>query len=463
MINHFNFKKFREKYLLTNDFGSYAFLNEKEFRDFISGKTDLRAGIGRELCEAGFAFEGSHVAFATSNAARLMRMKAPLFCPTTLHILVLTTACNLSCVYCQAHDVHSNSKCLMNEETAERAIDIALQSPTPFLTFEFQGGEPLLNYRVLRHAVEYAEERKGNRSLRYSVVTNLTLLSDEIIGFFCDYGIQISTSLDGPALVHDPNRPFRSGEGSFNAVTRALEHVREAGLNVSCIQTTTRSSLKHAKEIVEAYCSLGFESIFIRPLTPLGVARAKWDIVGYTPDEFGTFYREALNAILQANEKGYKLREGHASMFFEKLFFGEATNYMELRSPCGASVGQIAYHANGDVFTCDEGRMLYEMGDASFRLGNVHMHDYPKLVGSPICRATCAASALESLPGCSDCVYAPYCGVCPVVNLALENDLIAKSPNTYRCGVYSSMLDTLFDIIYEDNEIQMRAIRNWFD
>ena len=107
------------------------------------------------------------------------------------------------------------------------------------------------------------------------------------------------------------------------------------------------------------------------------------------------------------------MQEGHAATFFSKILHGYPVNYMELRSPCGATLGQMAYYTNGDVFTCDEGRMLYEMGNDAFRLGNVWENTYSQLVHSSTCRAVCLASITESIPGCCDCVYQPYCGVCP--------------------------------------------------
>lgn len=117
---------------------------------------------------------------------------------------------------------------------------------------------------------------------------------------------------------------------------------------------------------------------------------------------------------------GRKFAEAHASIFLAKLLGDVAPNYMELRSPCGAGVGQMAFTASGDVYTCDEGRMMAEMGDESFQLGNIYENGYDSWIESPACRATCSASLLETLPTCCDCVYQPYCGVCPVVNYAME-------------------------------------------
>lgn len=122
----------------------------------------------------------------------------------------------------------------------------------------------------------------------------------------------------------------------------------------------------------------------------------------------------------------------------------------------------MAYYANGDVFTCDEGRMLYEMGDDSFRLGNVYQHDYTALVHSTACRAVCLASITESIPSCCDCVYQPYCGVCPVVNLALYRDILPKTSNHYRCGIYQGILDTLFKLLQTCDDKTLKIIESWY-
>lgn len=158
--------------------------------------------------------------------------------------------------------------------------------------------------------------------------------------------------------------------------------------------------------------------------------------------------------------KAHFIREGHASIFSLENSEWIGVNYMELRSPCGAGIGQVAYYYDGNIYTCDEARMLQEMGDASFRIGNVIKDSYDTVMNSKICRAVCKYSILESLPQCCDCVYLPYCGVCPVVNYALEKDVISRSNHNYRCKIYKGMMDTIFELILdaENKKIMERWI-----
>ena len=106
--------------------------------------------------------------------------------------------------------------------------------------------------------------------------------------------------------------------------------------------------------------------------------------------------------------------------------------------------------------------MLYEMGNDAFRLGNVKEQQYTDLVSTPACRAICLSSITEAIPSCCDCVYQPYCGVCPVINLALYQDLMPKTPNHYRCSIYGGMLDTLFGWIQHSDTETLKLLESWY-
>ena len=289
MINYFNFKQFTPEHLLiTNDFGAYSFVSRPELYALLHNSLEPDSALYGELMENGFILPDSAEEIAQSTLVRYRNAKNYLFGATSLHIFVLTNECNLNCVYCQARDHERVSPLRMSIETAERAVDIALQSPEPMLNFEFQGGEPLLNFNALKHIVEYSQTHKGHHEIIYSIVTNLTLLTDETLEYFKEQDIRVSTSLDGCQDLHNINRPFRNREGSYGPVVRAIEKVRNYGIPVGAIQTTTRHSLNYAKEIIDTYRHLGFDSIFIRPLTKLGTAIPHWDEIGYSAAEFIT-------------------------------------------------------------------------------------------------------------------------------------------------------------------------------
>lgn len=458
MIVPFNYKRIGDQYLITNDLGRYAFLTSKEFHEYLNEILSVDSDIYHSLKQNFFLYDSSIEKFIEEIKPHLRSAKSYLFSATSLHIFVVTNYCNARCIYCQAES-GAGAHRVMTREIAKKAVDIALHSPQKDLSFEFQGGEPLSNFKIIQYIVEYTESQKRDKNIQFNIVTNLTLLTDEMVDFIMAHKINISTSLDGNKDLHNRNRPLVGDKASFDIVRENIIRLKRAGVSVGAIQTTTAYTLKYFKELIDQYVELGLDTLFIRPLTPLGYAMERWDEIGYSIDEFAEFYSNSIDYMLQYNEQGIYMKEGHASIFLSKILQGYGVNYMELRSPCGASVGQIAYYYDGNIFTCDEGRMLYEMGDDSFKIGNVFDASYDSLMESAVCKTVCKYSIIESLPSCCDCVYQPYCGTCPVLNYALEKDIIAKKNRNYRCEIYKQMLDKLFIML--QREQYKEILRSW--
>ncbi len=461
LINYFNFRPFGQAYLLTNDFGNFAFVDRSTFHQILADDTAIVPSVRAELLAKRFVFDGSVEGFSLKNETMYRDAKNYVFASTGLHIFVMTTACNLECVYCQAHSRPGSATIRMTRDAAKRAADIALECPSPHITIEFQGGEPLANFDAIKYVIEYLEENKGDKEVDFSLVSNLTLLTDEMIDFFAFHHVGISTSIDGFEALHNNNRPFKNGAGSHSTVMDRLARLRARNINVGVIETTTKESLLYPSEIVDSLIDIGVNSISIRPLTPLGCAQVHWESIGYSPEEYVAFYRKALEQIVRRCEEGAVVQEGTATVFFSKALHGYPVNHMEYRSPCGGAYGQLAYYPDGNIFTCDEGRMLYEMGDDSFYLGNSEDSSYIDLVSSATARSVALSSVVESNPGCCDCVYQAYCGVCPVVNYALEHDLRSKTNRGYRCSLSRGIFDTLFTLLLDADERQKSTLESW--
>ena len=464
--NHFNFRRYSDSILLTNDAGRFIFLREDEFQNLLRGTLETGSETYSQLKENGFIIDEPFDVFAPRYSKAVRSMKSYLFSATALHIFAVTNTCNLNCVYCQAKDVHSSLGGKMSVETGKKAIELAMQSPSPFLTFEFQGGEPLLNFDTVIEMIHYSKElnKTYHKNIRYTIVSNLIALTEEKLQILLKENVSICTSLDGCAFVHNENRRLKSdGSGSFSLVMNQLNRLKALNIPVGAIETTTRAGLSYPKELVDTYIEAGIRSIFIRPMTPLGFAKAYWETIGYSPEEYLRFYRTAFSYILSINQTGLVFPELHAVFFLKKILAGIADNYMELRSPCGAGVGQLSYYYDGNVYTCDEGRMISESGDTSFRLGNVYTSTYNDLMDSQTCKSLCAASVVESLPRCCECVYHPYCGVCPVVTYAGERDIYPREPFDFRCKVYSGILDMLFEKIRSGDKQTMDTFYAWIE
>ena len=457
MIGPFNYKEFLDGYLLTNERGSYAYLTENDFRLFINSDKSMDTDLWEDLRKTGFCYSDSIESFIRLNKDAIRDANSYLLSGTNLFIIAVTNACNNRCLYCQANGMKKIHN--MSIEVAEKILQRIKGATANEITIEFQGGEPLYNFPVIKYMVERGYEVLSNKKVHYTVVSNLALLNESIASFFADNHVAVSTSIDGPEFLHDQNRPTDKGKGSYHDTLRGIELLRSKGIYPGAIQTTTSSSLSYAPEIVKEYIKLGFSQIFLRPLTRLGAASRRWDEVGYSAERFLAFYRTAMEHIINYNKNGIRIKEYHASLFLTKILKERSVNYMELRSPCGACLGQVAFTANGNVYTCDEGRMLAEMGDESFCLGNVFENSYNDWINSPVCEAVCSASLLETLPGCCDCVYKPYCGVCPVVNYTIHGNITHVSSE--RCKIYKGILDILFEYLINGDEYVLRLFDEW--
>ncbi|HNW45317.1 MAG TPA: His-Xaa-Ser system radical SAM maturase HxsB [Elusimicrobiales bacterium] len=439
-------------FLLTNDWGGWAVLKAADFAAYSAGKMAETHPMWEELARSGFFLHSSDFAGCSEKFGKL---HSSVFSGTTLHIIVLTLRCNQKCVYCHASAKGPEEKRFdMDLATARKTVDLILSSSGKNLIIEFQGGEPFLNWEVLKFCVKYAREKaaKLKKSIDFKLVSNLSALDDEKLRFVFENDIGMGTSLDGPAAVHDRQRVLAGGSSHAQAVKwiKKFNDLRPRYLKkgyiyrLTALTTITRYSLDGAKALADSYLRLGLREIYARPLNPFGFTGDNWRLIGYSAAEYLAFYRELLEYLIALNIKGVKVREKTAQAFLTKILGGSDPANMDCRMVCGAAIGQLAYNYNGDVYTCDEGRMLSVMGDESFRLGNVADTTYAQLLESPVTKTLCVASCLESLPGCSDCVFKPFCGVCPI-NSYFSGSLFPQKANDQRCAINKGILRIIFE------------------
>ncbi|MBI4677230.1 MAG: His-Xaa-Ser system radical SAM maturase HxsB [Elusimicrobia bacterium] len=443
----FRFRRLADKFLVTNDFGKWRFLTEGELQAFISGGLDKSSALYTRLAADGFVRDRMDFDGLTASWRRRHRF---LWQGPSLHVVVATLRCNHRCLYCQANSVPMNDEsCDMSVETARKVVDRIFESSSPAITIEFQGGEPLVNWPVVEFIVQYAHQknRKAGKGLWINLVTNLSLLDERKLDFLLKNGVNFCTSLDGPEDLHNKNRLFVGGN-SYADTVRWFKVIHEKTkrkmFRIDALLTVTRFSLPRYKDIVDEYVKLGSRGVFIRPVNPFGLARDTWDRIGCSAGEFVDFYRGAFDHILAVNKRR-PFFEQTARIFLAKIMTDQDPNFLDMRSPCGAGVGQIAYNFDGGVYACDEGRMFSRMGDESFRIGGVAEGSYKDCVGHPAVRAIAVASCLDNQIECSQCAYKPYCGVCPIQCYAEQGDIMGRMPSNTRCRINKGIQDLLFE------------------
>jgi len=446
----FRFRNLGDEFLLTNETGEFIRLTPAEFRALQEGAL---AGEYKETYDA-LGSKG-FIRSRLSKEEMSGRYATKYFVGggTALHIIVLTLRCDQACIYCHASAVtgEGHEDLDMTMETGMKVVEKVFTSRAKMLHIEFQGGEALLNFKVLKAIVLRAREieKTDRRHLVITLVTNLALMTEEYAQFFLEYKVGVCSSLDGPKSLHDWQRRRADGVSSHGLVTHWLKRLQEIGAPEGRFQkpqaliTITKESLPLYKEIIDEYRNMGAGGVFLRFVQPIGAAEKSMRHVGYTAQEYLDFYNKSLDYILEINKNGIPFYENAACILLSKILTGYDPNFMDIRSPCGAGIGQVAYNYNGAVYTCDEGRMLSAIGDESFRISRcVDEFSFDQLGNNPVVKACCSASCQDVVPGCSECAYKPYCGTNPVINHKLEGSIYKKS--AYLCAIRLGMFDIIF-------------------
>lgn len=448
----FNFHRIAsERYFCANLIGEHVFLSREELHRLVDGTLDRASGTYLDLKAKHFLYDSTSRVAIDLLALKFRTKQHRVAQFTALHIFVVTLRCDYTCQYCQvSRRMEDEGDFDMSMESAEAALDLVFMSPAQSVKIEFQGGEPLLNFDLIKFIVTRALEKNtdGFKNIQFVVTTNLSLLDDDVMDFCERHSVYISTSLDGPQSLHDKNRP-KPGRDGFKTTVAGISRLRErlGPDTVSALMTTTAASIDMPCEIIDTYVELGLRSIFLRPLSPYGFAVKTKQAAKYNSERWLQFYKEGLEYILELNQAGYFLVEQYTRIILKKLFASENPGYVDLQSPAGLGISVIVYNYDGDVYASDEARMLREMGDEKFRLGSVHRNTYEEIFGADVLLDALEESLVESSPMCSECGYQTLCGSDPVYHYATQGDYVGKKPLSFFChknmGVITHILDLL--------------------
>jgi His-Xaa-Ser system radical SAM maturase HxsB len=442
-----------DRYLVTNDVGEYVCLSRESLLALVERRLDPSSDVYRALKARHMLYDADDSVAFDLLALKYRNRVEQVAAFTGLHLFVVTLRCDHSCQYCQvSRQSEDSAQFDMSPEHADKAVDLVFRSPSENLKIEFQGGEPLLNFPLIARVVERAlavNERHG-RNLQFVIASNLSRLSEEVLSFCKRYDVHLSTSLDGPVDLHDAQRPMRGGN-SHRRTVEAIHAAREAlgPDRVSALMTTTPASLARVEDIIDEYVRLGFHSIFLRSLSPYGFA-ARSLIRRYGVQEWLTFYKRGLSHILRLNAEGYPLREEFTAILLQKIHSPLGANYVDLQSPAGIGIGALVYNYDGAVYASDEGRMLAEMGDHSFRLGHLDVDSYESMMTSEALLNPLTDSMLEAVPMCTDCAFLPYCGADPVFHRATQGDIVGHKAFSDFCARQMGVLRHLIGLLEGD-------------
>jgi uncharacterized protein len=450
-------------YVVSNLVGEYILLDREELQEYVNHQLKSGTNLYNDLKSKHFLIDDDSSVGLDLLALKWRTKLSGLSEFTGLHMFVVTLRCEHSCPYCQVSRQNSDKQLFdMDCNTADKSLDLVFKSPSRNLKIEFQGGEPLLNFEMVRYIVEKAKtiNIEAKRDLTFVIATNLALIDDEILAFCQEHGIFISTSLDGPEDLHNKNRP-RPGNNSFQKTIEGIEKARLAlGRDgVSALMTTTAASLDRPREIIDEYLRQGFNDIFLRSLSPYGFAIKTQAYGAYGADRWLDFYFEGLDYILDINREGHFFVEQYAAIILRKMLTPFEPGYVDLMSPSGIGVGAVVYNYDGDVYASDEGRMLAEMDKTAFRLGNVLENSYSEIFLSDALLDPLEESFSGSVPMCEECAFQPYCGSDPVFHYATQGDFVGHKPTSEFCRRNMAIFRKL--ISYMSDAATKRVFMSW--
>jgi len=465
IVQPFNFRRLVSgEWLAISESGDFTFTTEDELDALQNNVARLSLERQAELKARFFLSDkSSNTGRARLLASRRAARRSTVAEDPSLHIVVPTLQCAHSCQYCQVSRALTDSGHAMSPDDVEQVCSSIFESKSRVLTIEFQGGDPLIRFDLVKHAIARITEinRLERRSLRFVVASTLHQLTNEMCDFFAEHQVYLSTSIDGPQDLHNRNRPAATRD-SFQRTVEGIQLARHrlGAESVSALMTCTRTSLAFPDEVVDQYVTLGLHDIFLRPLSSYGFAKRNQPLLGYSADKFQMFYERALKRILHWNRAGVELREVYASIILNKILSTFDSGYVDLQSPNGAGSAVLVYNYDGFVYPSDEARMLAETGDRSLRLGKIGT-PLAALTASKVRRRIVDASTIENFEDCRTCAYNQYCAPNPVDAQAQFGTMHVRAPETEHCNRHTWLFDFFFEAVRTADDWTLDLFHRW--
>ena len=344
-----------------------------------------------ELKEAGSLFTED----IYENYIDSFKNRQPVVKALCLHI---AHDCNLACQYCFAEEgEYHGRRAVMSFEVGKKALDflVANSGSRRNLEVDFFGGEPLMNWEVVKQLVEYGRsiEEANNKKFRFTLTTNGVLLNDEILDFVNKEMGNIVLSTDGRKEVHDRMRPFRNGKGSYDLIMPKFKKAAESRnqTNYYVRGTFTHYNLDFSKDVL-SLADEGFKQISVEP-----VVASPEDAYALRTEDLPQIFEEYDKLAVEMIKRE---KEGRGFNFFHFMIdlTGGPCVYKRL-SGCGSGTEYLAVTPWGDLYPCHQ-----FVGNEDFLLGNVDDGIVKKNIGEEFKQCN-----VYSKPKCKDCFAKLFC------------------------------------------------------
>ncbi len=339
--------------------------------------------------------------------------------------LHLAHDCNLRCEYCFAKGgAFAGRRGLMSEKTAKAAIDFVtdISGARRNIEIDFFGGEPLLNFEVLKKTVAYArgKEKRFNKHFRFTVTTNAYHLTEEMAEYLRREMDNIVVSIDGRPHVHDAVRKTVDGRGSYEKVAKNAKRLLADRAGEYYVRGTfTADNLDFSQDVLHV-ADLGFTGVSIEPVVTLGENAIKEK---HLPTIFSEYERLAEKYVLRRREQRF-------TFFHFMVDLNAGPCRLKRIRGCGAGTEYVAVSPFGDIYPCHQlvSRPEYKMGSV-FECG----------IDENIAKRFEECN-ITNIAKCSSCWAKYYCsGGCAAANLNINGDI--NEPYEIGCKMQKKRLE----------------------
>ena len=345
--------------------------------------------------------------------------------------------CNLKCKYCYGEGgTYGGPRKYMDKKIAEKAVDFLIKESGEIseCVIIFFGGEPLLNFELIKHVILYAREtgKKYGKKVRFSMTTNGTLLTDEVISYLNREKIGVLISMDGYEKIQDRMRPFRNGKGSYKSIVpKAQKFISSRRGRVSVRATFTREDL-HLLSITKHLTDLGFGVVHLCP-----VSGSEYKLSSRDMARIGKEFEKMAEYFMEMVRKGYAGSVGIFRKFLNQFHHPRGRLF-----PCGGGIKYLAVSPDGDIYLCHR-----FVGEERFKIGNV-MGEWDKSLQRML-----LANDVDSRSKCKNCWARYICGGGCYAHAYYTNGDIF-TPDELMCAFTKRVIElsiALYVKIYEEN------------
>lgn len=378
------FDKMSHDELVASMRGKYPDVPENEFLECID---DIQA-----LIDAGKLFSPDNFA---EIAGTFKQRSGNIVKALCLHV---AHTCNLNCAYCFASQgKYHGERALMSFEVGKQALDFLMDNSgeRTNLEVDFFGGEPLMNFDVVKQLVAYARsvEKQRGKNFRFTLTTNGVLIDDDVIDFANRECANVVLSLDGRKEINDRTRVDYAGNGSYDRIVPKFKRLVEArgGKNYYMRGTFTHANPDFTNDVFHM-ADLGFSELSMEP-----VVCAPNDPAALTPDDLEVV-KEQYEIL--AKDMIRRRRDGKPITFYHYMLdlTGGPCIYKRI-SGCGSGTEYMAVTPWGDLYPCHQ-----FVGDEKFKLGDV----WNGVTNDPL-REEFRSCNVYARPECADCWAKLYC------------------------------------------------------